>query len=167
MSDIISFPEIKARESRRHSRTQAARKVGLGVLGAATVVTVASKLGIMSNSVPETSGNGQPTPQQQAASARAEAQQSASSDKELKVCIPQGDMEFTFKAGQGENAAILAIKGSGLGEGDPCWDDAKAIVDKQLRALHPKDPNFAKDPNYVPQPKQGDVIHEPASFVSQ
>jgi len=51
---------------------------------------------------------------------------------ELNVCVPQGHQSFTFKAGEGEAAAVLAIKGTGDGPGDACWDEGVQSVEKAL-----------------------------------
>lgn len=51
------------------------------------------------------------------------------------VCMPKGAQEFTFDAATtGKNDAVHAIKGSGNGEGDPCWDEAVELVNSAVES---------------------------------
>lgn len=58
-------------------------------------------------------------------------------DNEPVVCELSDDkQEFTFSEGEGEQDAAHAIKGSGQGEGDPCWPEAINAVEKALEKTH-------------------------------
>ncbi len=57
------------------------------------------------------------------------AQPPARAESTPAVCIPSTETKpFTFTAADGKDSAIHAIQGSGRGEGDPCWDEAEALV---------------------------------------
>jgi hypothetical protein len=106
----VEHPKIKERRQR-----VANKRVMRGILGAGTAVVVAGTLSsgklFGSDTEPPTTP---PTPD------------------ELTVCIPEGSQQFTFEAGQGEDNAIHAIEGSGQGESDPCWSEAKQAVEGAL-----------------------------------
>lgn len=68
---------------------------------------------------------------------KAEGKSKLTADEKAVCEVGPGTQEITFKAGGGRNVAILAIKGSGHGEGDPCWSEAADAVDV---ALHGEEP---------------------------
>ncbi len=78
-------------------------------------------------------------------------------ESNLPVCLPSEEThEFVFdRVGQGVNDAIHDIEGSGEGEGAECWEDAKAIVDKELNKQNP----------YGPTPENGETIEIPNSIT--
>lgn len=55
------------------------------------------------------------------------------------TCEPSTETQkFTFHVGEGVNDAVFAIEGSGKGEGDPCWSEAKDAVVKAVGGYDPK-----------------------------
>lgn len=57
----------------------------------------------------------------------------------VKCEVSDDTQEFTFESGQGVNDAIIAIEGSGGGEGAACWPEAKVAVKDQLSSRLPQD----------------------------
>ncbi len=57
----------------------------------------------------------------------------------VKCEVSDDTQEFTFESGQGVNDAIIAIEGSGGGEGAACWPEAKDAVEGQLSSRLPQD----------------------------
>lgn len=58
---------------------------------------------------------------------------------EATICeIGTATQHITFQPGDGRNTAIVAIKGSGDGIGDPCWSEAYHAVDKALEGREPQ-----------------------------
>jgi hypothetical protein len=114
-NDEAAHPRI-AEQRQKVARENRARRIKVGgVVAGATVAGVAWVTGTAHDKLEPT-----PIPQQTTADERV-------------VCIPSAEtMQFTFKSGDGRNAAILAIKGSGVGEGDPCWTEAGDAVDAAL-----------------------------------
>ncbi len=56
--------------------------------------------------------------------------QSASTPDQKTHCeVSKETRSFTPGAGQGMNDMVLAVAGSGQGEGDPCWSETEAAVE--------------------------------------
>ena len=58
---------------------------------------------------------------------------------ERLACLPEGEQEFTFTTGQGIYNAVVKIKGSGRGKGDPCWSEAVKAVEHQVGGHVPQE----------------------------
>ncbi len=67
--------------------------------------------------------------------ATAGASQNTTPKAEVPICIvpvDAGTHNFTLESGMGVNDLIHSIRGSGAGEGDPCWNAAEAIAQDAL-----------------------------------
>lgn len=82
------------------------------------------------------------------------APESVPTRDEATICeVGPGTQEFYFANGDGKNAAILAIKGAGIGDNAPCGTEAKKIVtDAIMEASHGNnsEPQFDGKPIILP-----------------
>ncbi len=70
------------------------------------------------------------------------------------VCVVSTETQmYQFQDGQGIQNAVHAIKGSGSGEGDECWDEATAAVEGALHGNQPGHDTEVRIPVSV-EPKQ-------------
>lgn len=58
---------------------------------------------------------------------------------ETTICeVSAGKQSFVFGAGDGVDSAVHMINGSGSGETDTCWPEAKKAVEEELNGYQPQ-----------------------------
>ncbi len=65
------------------------------------------------------------------------AQKHMTRDEATTCELSPETMEFTFNAGDGINSAVVAVPGSGNGEGDACFSETKEAVEHALHGDTP------------------------------
>lgn len=74
------------------------------------------------------------------------------------ICIPSKEtMKFVFKVGQGELDAVMAIKGAGENDNNPCWDESVELVEGQIAPIR----------GGSNEPWPGDAIEIPVQMVHE